>query len=320
MVRVVLLLFVALAVMRAPRAIAQDADTRREAARHFQRGVALYSEADYRGALVEFKRTAALIPNPAVLYNIGETEYQLQEYASALSTFERYLNEGGSGESHRAEVESNVKALRARVGHVVITTSPAGADIVLDDQPIGKTPFDKPVRVSIGRRKVVATLAGRLPATRYVEIAAEDVVPVSLQLLPASASSAPSDQALAPPAAVGSGAESPGASHGAALRVLGWVATGALAAGAGTFGILAMRESKSLQAAREAFPTAGSELDRAASATTTYSILADALGAGVLVVGSITLYATLSAPKPTASVGAIRLGFGFGSAHLAATF
>ena len=101
------------------------ADTRREAARHFERGVALYGEADYRGALVEFKRTAALIPNPAVLYNIGETEYQLQEYASALTTFERYLKEAGPGDSHRAEVEGNVQALRVRVGHVIITTTAA---------------------------------------------------------------------------------------------------------------------------------------------------------------------------------------------------
>jgi hypothetical protein len=315
----VLVLALALVTLMARRASAEDRDVRREAARHFQRGVALYGEADYRGALVEFRRTAALIPNPAVLYNIGETEYQLQEYASALTSFERYLNESGSGESHRAEVEGNVKALRSRVGHVIITTLPAGADIVIDDQPIGKTPLDKAVRVSIGRRKIVALLAGRLPITRYVEIAAEDVVPVSLQLLPASMGSSPLQTASTPPQAP-SAAETRGGSGGSSVRTLGWVATGALAAGAATFGVLALRESNRLNTERQAFPTAGTELARAARVTTTYSILADGLAAGALVVGSITLYSTLSSSKPAPSVGALQLNLGFGSAHLATTF
>jgi tetratricopeptide (TPR) repeat protein len=317
--RAVLLLVLAVATLHARRAIAQNTDTRREAARHFQRGVALYSEADYRGALVEFKRTAALIPNPAVLYNIGETEYQLQEYASALTTFERYLKEAGPSESHRAEVEGNVQVLRARVGHVIITTTPAGADIVLDDQPLGKTPLDKPVRVSIGRRKIVAALAGRLAVTRYVEIAADDVVPVSLQLLPASPNSSPVEPAPTPPQ-VPLAVESPRASSGPALRTVGWVTTGALAAGAATFGVLALRESKNLKDARQAYPTASSDLDHAARVTTTYSILADALAAGAIVVGGITLYSTLSSSQPAPSVGAVRLSLGFGSANLAGSF
>jgi len=58
----------------------------REAGKHFQRGVTLYNETDYRAALVEFRRAYDLAPNAAVLYNIGETEYQLRDYASALIT------------------------------------------------------------------------------------------------------------------------------------------------------------------------------------------------------------------------------------------
>jgi hypothetical protein len=281
--------------------------------------VALYGEADYRGALVEFKRAASLIPNPAVLYNIGETEYQLQEYANALTTFERYLNEGGPGESHRAEVESNVQALRARVGHLVITTTPAGADIFVDDQPIGKTPLDKPVRISIGRRKVVALLPGRFPTTRYVEIAADDVVPVSLDLLPASTGPSPTGPAAAPPLAP-SGAESAATSHGSALRVVGWVTTGALAAGAGAFGALAWRESQNLRAAKQTYPTPIGDLDNRARTTMTYSIIADALAASAIVVGGITLFSTLSSSNRTPPAGAIGVSVGFGSANLTGTF
>src|SRR2546423_5985062 len=138
-------------VMCGPGAKAQAGDSpNREAAKHFQRGVSLYGEADYRGALVEFKRAYALAPNVAVLYDVGETEYQLHDYAAALTTFERYLAEAGPAEAHRAEVVATVETLRTRVGRVTIATVPAGAEVSIDDQPAGKPPFEKPVLASIG--------------------------------------------------------------------------------------------------------------------------------------------------------------------------
>src|SRR3954464_11843156 len=76
--------------------------------KHFQRGVSLYTEADYRAALVEFRRAYEIAPNSAVLYNIGETYYQLQNYAAALSTLQRYLNESGTTAAHRRDVEQTI--------------------------------------------------------------------------------------------------------------------------------------------------------------------------------------------------------------------
>src|SRR4051812_31637230 len=73
----------------APSAHAQETAAQKEAGTHFQRAVQLYSEADYRAALVEFKRAYELAPHVTVLYNLGQTHYQLQNYAEALNTFER---------------------------------------------------------------------------------------------------------------------------------------------------------------------------------------------------------------------------------------
>lgn len=307
-------LILALAVPYAPSALAQESETTREASKHFQRGVVLYNEADYRGALVEFKRAGALTPSASTLYNIGETQYQLQDYAGALGTFERYLAEASPGESHRAEVEKNVQALRARVGFVAITTSPTGADVTIDDQPVGRTPLDKPVRVTIGQRKIVATLAGRPAVVRYIDVAAEDNVSVSLQLgTGASAeSSAPS------PAAASDGSR---ASKGSGLRTAGWVTTGVLAAGAATFGVLAIKASNDLQAARETYPTTSENLDHLANKTTTYSIIADSLAVGALIVGGITLYSTLSSSSnPSSAQAGARLQVGFASVQVEGFF
>src|SRR3954471_22237449 len=128
-------------------AFAQEGN-QREANVHFQRAVQLYSEADYRAALVEFKRAYELAPHVTVLYNLGNTYYQLQNYAAALDTFEKFLAQGGT--THRQEVENAIGVLKTRVGKVDITTPTPGWDVAVDDDPAGKTPLSAPVSVTIG--------------------------------------------------------------------------------------------------------------------------------------------------------------------------
>ena len=95
-----------------------DDSPSKQAGEHFDRGVGLYGEADYRAALVEFKRAYEIAPNAAVLYNLGQTYFQLQNYASALDSFTRYLSESGESPSHKAEVENAIKTLKTRVGTI----------------------------------------------------------------------------------------------------------------------------------------------------------------------------------------------------------
>ena len=54
----------------------QDADDPvRRAQGHFQRGVELYGERNYDGALAEFSRAHELSPNYRVLYNLAQTYF-----------------------------------------------------------------------------------------------------------------------------------------------------------------------------------------------------------------------------------------------------
>jgi tetratricopeptide (TPR) repeat protein len=298
-------------------------DATREAGKHFSRGVALYGEADYRAALVEFKRAYATSPNVAVLYNVGETEYQLQDYAAALTTFERYLTEAGASESHRGEVESTMDILRARVGHLTITTTPPGADITVDDQSAGRTPFERSILVSIGRRKVVATMSGRTPVTRYVEVAADDNASVTIQLAATEGASAALLQQLSSASKADTASSS--GSSGTTWRTVGWTMTGLTAVGAITCGILAVKEANDLSAARSSFPTTASVLNRDSNLTLTYSILADSLTAAAVVIGGITLYSTVASSSSSSSSkrgsnGSSRVSLGPGSARFEMTF
>jgi hypothetical protein len=287
----------------------------REAAKHFERGVALYGEADYRGALVEFKRAAQLAPNPTVLYNIGQTQYQLREYAEALATFQRYLAEAAPSAANRAEVEGTIEVLKSRVGRLTIVTDPPGADIFIDDAPVGRTPFDGSLAVSVGRLKVMAVLAGRPSATRYVDVAAGDEASVVLQLAPPTAAASPVSQVL-PSLDVTTRTPAGGGSSG--WRTAGWIVTGVAAAGAVGFGILAKRESDDLATARNSYPVTATDLNHRAHVTTGLAIAADSLAALAVVIGGVTLYSTLSGPRGES--GSTRVSAGLGTLAFETTF
>jgi len=258
-------------------AFAVENNPMKEAAAHFQRGVQLYNEADYRGALVEFKRANALAPNVQVVYNIAQTYYQLQDYANALTSFESYLGQAPPGAPHRSEAESTLATLRTRVARLTITTKPEGVEVTVDDEPVGTTPLGKPVIVSLGRRKVVATRPGFQPATRYVEVAAGDQTNVDLALIETAPAQAP--------IAVEKPIERKGVNKAAVATV--WVLTGLLAAGWLATGALALSASNDLTTARDAFPTTRATLDDKANNASNLALVSDVF-AGLTAAAAVT--------------------------------
>src|SRR5262245_36530323 len=263
------------------QAPAQDSSPVADARKHFKRGVALYRESDYRGALVEFKRAYEIAPNATVLYNIGQTYYQLQNYASALTMLERYLVEAGASPAHRQEVEQTVEVLRTRVGKVQISTNVPGCEITVDDELVGKSPVAGPLLVSVGRRKITAIYPGRTADIRFIEVPAGEVVAVSLSVIePVSAT--PGARAAAPPP------------RSTDYTTAAWITTGALGAGAATTGVLAYLAVRKLHDTRAAFPTTRDDLDSRASRAKTLALVADVLGAATVVAAAVSVKLTLS--------------------------
>ncbi len=293
------LLAVALALTASRIAVAEPApdSPTKQAGQHFERGVALYNETDYRAALVEFKRAYEIAPNAAVLYNLGQTYYQLQNYAAALSAFERFISESGDSPMHKQEVDDMIKTLRLRVGKIQISTSLPDTEITVDDDLVGKTPLTAAVVVSVGRRKITALHNGRNAETRYVDVSAGDLVKVAIDF-PNAASATPETPTLA---AAGKSAEP--APRGPGLRNGLWVATGVLAAGAITTGILALHAQTELSDARNTFPETASDLDTKSRNVKTYGAIADITGGLAIISGVFALYFTIS-KSPTHEVHA----------------
>jgi hypothetical protein len=294
---------------------------------HFVQGVALYREGNFGGARAEFQRAYDVAPSYRILFNLGESAFELEDYAAAIAAFSRYLTEGGAGVPpvRRAEVEKTLGQLEQRVGRLTITTSEPGVDIAVDGMRVGVTPLAAPVVVSVGRRTLTATMRGRIPISRTIDVAGGDhtnialdvaapevaVVPAAVAPLPLPPVARPEPVVVvAPPAAP------PPAHTSMAPFWVGVAGTGALAAGSVVFGVMTVAANSTLNSRLNTFPGSSSGIAGERSDVHTYALVADILGATAIAAAGVTVYLGVShRSQATTSVG-----LGPGSARLRMVF
>lgn len=211
-------------------------EAQKESARqHFKLGVDFYRERNYRAALIEFQRAYADAPHYKLLYNLGQASLELQEYASAIDYLTDYLKEGGSeiAPERGAEVEKTIRYLESRIAYVRIVTNEPGAELYVDDTPVGTSPLEKAVRVGAGRHKFSAVREGQPPVERKIDVAAGDESEIRLDF--SKQTEAP--RASAPPSPIDDTYEEPSSSTNTAAIVMA-ATTGALLIGAVTMTIV----------------------------------------------------------------------------------
>jgi hypothetical protein len=290
-----------------------------EAQRHFRRGKELYEDNDYQGALVEFRRAYDLAPSFRLLYNIAEMHYQLQDYPAALRYFARYLQDGGADvpSDRREEVQKEIERLRARVASVFIETNRIQAEISVDDVPVGKSPLPDKVLVSAGRRKITATIPGRLPVSKVIEVAGQESVRVALEFAPDPVAS--TDLTAAVPAESRPTVDVSAAPHKSRNAWLPWTITGALGVGALTTGLLAIKASNDMQSQRATYGATRGQLDAAVLNEKRLGWVSDSLSGATLVAAGISLYLMLSA-DPEEHHASLAVGVGPGTVALTGEF
>ncbi len=293
------------------------AATAAEAKKHFQRSKDLYEEGDFAGSLREVERSYALVPNYKLLFNIGQIHAQTQDYAAALKSFKKFLVDGGDdiAESRRADVLKEVDRLRTRVAELTIIVNQPGADVAIDDVPVGVSPLPGPVTVNVGRRKVTATLGNHFPFTKLVEVAGLDQLNVKVDLMPLVTTPVATTPTTTPEPtpALMAVAPTPIAKPFRLPLWLPWVGAGALAAGAGVVSALAWQSSGSQRRLVDMYGVTRATLDAAATRTRTLAMVADGLWAGTAAVGVAALLYTLfrspdDPPQPQGTLTLIPTG------------
>lgn len=312
---------------------------RDEAKRRFQAGLDLFKEGNYPASLVEFKRAYEIAPNYNVLYNIGQVYFQLQDYVNASKYLTQYLEEGGKRitPARRTEVEGDLDKLKARIAQVNVITNVQGAQVTVDDQPLGLTPLGQPALVSAGRRVFSATKEGHQSVRKTVEVAGGDRLDVQLDLPELAPGQAPTPlPAIQPDGTQPQPQPQPGQPQPRPEKpfptapVIAWGVTGLLGAGAAIFGVLALGKDDDL-AALKTEPNPDPEvLDSAASSTTTMAAVSDVFLVCTVIGAGVSIYLTIDyatsdpqpadakAPPPPKPTMAAKVGPG--SLGLAGTF
>jgi tetratricopeptide (TPR) repeat protein len=279
--------FVALAlfVLAAPaRAAAPSVE---EARIRFQRGVQLFHEGSFEAALAEFRKAYQVAPSYRLLYNIGQVHYELHDYVGALKSFRQYLGDGSAEipPERRVQVDAEIKKLQGLCGYLEVTAEPEGADILVDDVPVGIAPLGGPVLVNAGLRRITATKAGRTAPVRSVTIAGGERVHVVLQVPDPPVVTSPLRPA--PLRTRGRTGEQVGV-------WLGVAATSMLALTAGGFAFATQQAKQNFDTELDTFPSSRERIEHFRGRMTTLAHVTDALAVGALVVGGLTVTLALT--------------------------
>jgi len=279
-----------------------------QARQSFQRGVELYDEHDLNGAEVEFQRAYSLARNFRILYNLGQIAQERHDYAAAQDFYYRYLRDGGPqiAPDRVQTVENELAKLTTRVGRLNIVYDAPGAEVLIDNLSVGRTPLPAPVTVNLGRRRVDLKPRHGAPLVRFVDVPGGDTVTLPLaseepEPVPPSHEELPAVQ-LQTPAPIP--AENRSRSVGVA-----WTCTGVLAVGTVVAAVVAYRESRDLRGLRQSYPVTREELDSKQHSVRVAGWVTDGLLAGTAALSAVSLYLTFTRPAESQPASQVSVGW-----------
>jgi tetratricopeptide (TPR) repeat protein len=126
----------------------------------YARGQQAFAAGDFATALQAFEEAYSNVANPIVLVSIGESAAKLGRVETALAAYDAYLRARPDAPD-RDEVAQKRAAFAAAQApaRLSVTSVPAGADVVLDGQLVGRvTPVELEVRP--GPHRVSLVLVG----------------------------------------------------------------------------------------------------------------------------------------------------------------
>lgn len=283
---------------------------------HFQRGVDLYREGSYDGALVEFERFLELTGNYKILYNIAQVQVQRHEYVEAVARFEEYLRRGAAAipAERRQSVKDDIKDLSYRIAKLDVDLNVDGAQLFIDGRLYGTSPFVDPLQVNVGTLRLRIEKVGYSALDRTVSVVGGERTRVILKLVeePAGGENAPSV------VAVPVGASAPRRNY--TPFWVGLSTTVALAAATTTFGILSLSARSLLDERLGSQPGDSKRIESARDKLRLRAMLTDGFGIATLLAAGTTVYFLLDAAEERPAGPATAFGISPGAVRVSGTF
>jgi hypothetical protein len=144
----------------------------------------LATDGDYAGALIKFHSAYDASKDPRVLWNVAFCHKNLRHYAKVTVVLKRYLSEGAAllSAGDKKEAQDLIAVIEPFTTRVTITVSQPGAQIFVDEEPVGDSPLGTPVVLDLGERRLRVTKDGYLPFEKSFVVAGGPELNVSAVL------------------------------------------------------------------------------------------------------------------------------------------
>ncbi len=261
---------------------------------HMRRGVELRKDNRDRDALREFQEAYALSPAAGIRAQIGLAEQALGEWTSSESDLQAALQADDPWIARNRQVlDQALEFVNSQLGWVDVHCNVNGAELVVNDSPVGRTPTDKAVRVAAGKARVRLKADGYLPAERLVPIEARGHSLVDVVLKPILPAPQREDVAFAEHSHPLDAKSRARISPWWGVTVLG-VGTAALGVG-GALGVMTFEDkaSRDTHCAAHRCNADGLSLDAEARREATASTIATGVGVAFLGAGAWLLWRSL---------------------------
>lgn len=275
----------------------------------YERGAEAYAKGRFTDAIDLFLEADALAPSAALSFNIARAYEKIGDGAQTLRWYRDFRRRAPDAKNG-PEVDERIAVLESElakkgVQQLTIMTSPAGATIIVDDQPVGVSPFTG--QFPPGRHRVVTSLRGYADTSQDVELSADRARDLNVPLIPDTRRPVAAGETPAAAAPVGTAAGAPVARNepdrpaGPRFGIWPWVGLGAGAlvlGGAGAFE-LARRSAEDDAESDRTQVGYKEHYDRMTSRQTTARVLG-AVGGALVITGGVLLVLDLTA-RPAAS-------------------
>jgi hypothetical protein len=155
-----------------PRTGTDDKELKRRKNDHYDRGVVLYEQGDYQGAIREFVTAYCDSPESSMFYNIGQAYERMLDYEKAVAYLERFILDSAPEAPNRKRAEIRVDVLRRTPARILVATSPKGAEVTLSSETgvsaRARANSDVPIEVRKGTYTMRVASPGHQPIEQRI--------------------------------------------------------------------------------------------------------------------------------------------------------
>ncbi len=111
---------------------------------------------EWQKALDAYSAANKASPSLEALEGVANAHYQLKNDGEAHAAYTEWLGKYGNSVAapRKKAAEARLKELNDRTGTVTVTVNEAGAQILVDDKPVGTSPLAAPLRLGAGPHRI----------------------------------------------------------------------------------------------------------------------------------------------------------------------